>query len=119
MRELSGIYKALADETRLQIMGMLLLQGELCVCDVEGALEITQSKSSRHLRTLLHAGLVTNRRKGAWMFYQIPKNLGVPHKGIVRGLRQALGNENIGNLKVKLSSWFEKKQQTKTVCKAS
>ncbi len=119
MRGLAEIYKALSEETRLQIMGMLLLHGELCVCDVEGALEITQSKSSRHLRTLLHAGLVSNRRAGTWMYYRIPKDLGEPHKVIVRALRKALGDENIADLEARLSRWFEKKEQTRAACKAS
>ncbi|MBW1808943.1 MAG: metalloregulator ArsR/SmtB family transcription factor [Deltaproteobacteria bacterium] len=119
MRMLTEIYKALSEETRLQIMGMLLLHGELCVCDVEGALEITQSKSSRHLRTLLHSGLVTNRRGGSWMHYRIPKNLSEPHSVIIRTLRKALGDENIADLEVKLSEWFKKKERIGTACKAS
>ena len=64
MRGLAEIFKALSEETRLQIMGMLRLHGELCVCDVEGALEITQSKPSRHLRTLLHEGLAFSLGQG-------------------------------------------------------
>jgi ArsR family transcriptional regulator, arsenate/arsenite/antimonite-responsive transcriptional repressor len=119
MRELAEIYKALSEETRLKIMGMLLLHGELCVCDVEGALEITQSKSSRHLRTLLHSGLVTNRRGGSWMHYRIPKELGEPHKEIVQTLRKVLGHEHIADLELRLSVWFEKKQQSGAVCQVS
>jgi ArsR family transcriptional regulator, arsenate/arsenite/antimonite-responsive transcriptional repressor len=44
---------------------------ELCVCDIMGALGITQSKASRHLRYLFNAGLVTDRREGLWMYYRI------------------------------------------------
>ena len=71
MQELAELFKALADDTRLCILAMLLKYSELCVCDFEGALGITQSKSSRHLRNLLNAGLVQNRREGAWMLYRL------------------------------------------------
>ncbi|MCA8947537.1 MAG: metalloregulator ArsR/SmtB family transcription factor, partial [Planctomycetes bacterium] len=71
MRELSDIFKALADETRLAIMALLLEHGELCVCDIEQAIGATQSKTSRHLRYLLHAGLVQDRREGVWVHYSL------------------------------------------------
>ena len=67
-------FKSLADETRLKILGLLLEGGELCVCDVIGALGITQSKASRHLRYLYHLGWVTDHRDGLLMNYR----LGVP-----------------------------------------
>jgi hypothetical protein len=35
------------------------------------ALDITQSKASRHLATLRHARLVTDRREGTWSYYAI------------------------------------------------
>ncbi len=83
MRELATIFKALSDETRLGIMALLIEYGELCVCDIEEALETSQSKTSRHLRTLLHAGLVQDRREGVWVHYSIPKGMD-DVRGIVR-----------------------------------
>ncbi|MCZ7608291.1 MAG: metalloregulator ArsR/SmtB family transcription factor [Planctomycetota bacterium] len=71
MRELADIFKALGDETRLQILSLLLKHGELCVCDIENVIGATQSKTSRHLRYLLHAGLVQDRRVGVWVHYHI------------------------------------------------
>jgi len=64
------LFKALADETRLRILG-LLREGELCVCDVMKVLELPQSKVSRHLAYLRNAGLVTGRREGVWMHYRL------------------------------------------------
>ena len=87
MNELAKALKALSEETRLQIAALLIWQGELCVCDVEGVLGITQSKASRHLRYLLNAGLVKNRRAGVWMHYYIPKDLPPPQKQIVAMLK--------------------------------
>src|SRR6266581_2673085 len=45
---MEGFFKALADATRLRILG-LLLTGEVCVCHIHESLRIPQSKASRHL----------------------------------------------------------------------
>ena len=58
MRTLTSVFKALSDETRLQMLGLLLKEGELCVCDFVDVSKITQSKASRHLRHLVNAGSV-------------------------------------------------------------
>ncbi|MCA9773761.1 MAG: winged helix-turn-helix transcriptional regulator [Myxococcales bacterium] len=74
---LSRTMKALADPTRLEILALLARHGELCVCDVERVLRITQSKTSRHLRYLEQAGLLQSRRDNVWMYYRIdPKPRG-------------------------------------------
>ena len=87
MRTLEKIFKALADETRLKILALLLKRGELCVCEFEGVLKITQSKSSRHLRYLLHAGLVEDRRDGLWVHYRIARNPSPEHRIILKALK--------------------------------
>ena len=56
MNELTSIFKALSDETRLRII-KLLEQGELCVCDITAALNMVQPKVSFHLNALKEAGL--------------------------------------------------------------
>ncbi|HNQ30775.1 MAG: DNA-binding transcriptional repressor ArsR [Euryarchaeota archaeon ADurb.BinA087] len=66
------IFKALSDETRLRIY-LLLGNGELCVCQIQVALALPQTKISRHLTVLRNAGLVTARREGLWMYYQRAK----------------------------------------------
>ena len=71
MRGLASVFRALSDETRLQMLGLLLREGELCVCDFVEVLAVTQSKASRHLATLKHAGLVTDRRDGLWSHYAL------------------------------------------------
>lgn len=67
---LAGLCKALADPTRLRILGVLG-GGEVCVCDIHEALSLTQPKVSRHLAYLRRAGLVTARRDGLWMHYRL------------------------------------------------
>lgn len=64
------LFKALADATRLRILG-LLLTGEVCVCDIHESLKIPQPKASRHLAYLRRSGLVETRREGLWMHYRL------------------------------------------------
>jgi len=70
VKSLIPFFRALADETRLRIV-MLLLHGELCVCDLMAILDAPQSKLSRHLAYLKHSGIVSGRREGVWMHYSL------------------------------------------------
>ena len=70
MNELLSVFKALSDETRLRIV-KLLENGELCVCHIVAAVDMSQSKISFHLKTLKDAGLVKDRRDGKWMHYRL------------------------------------------------
>lgn len=90
MRDLVELHKAMADETRLRILCVLQALGELCVCDVEAGLDITQSRASRHLNQLRQAGLVVDRRDGAWVYYRIAEPLSPAAQACLKGLRDAL-----------------------------
>lgn len=68
--EMERLFKALADATRLRILG-LLLSGEVCVCDIHESLKIAQPKASRHLAYLRRSGLVETRREGLWIHYRL------------------------------------------------
>jgi len=70
MEGLIDIFKAFSDETRLRIL-KLLEGGELCVCDIVAALNMTQPNVSFHLGVLKEAGLIKDRRKGKWIHYSI------------------------------------------------
>ena len=74
MKDAAQFFKVLADEARLKIIWLLFHHEELCVCDVMAALGITQSKASRHLATLKHAGLATDRKDGLWSHYALPRS---------------------------------------------
>lgn len=72
-RELGAIdrlLKALADPTRLRIIG-LLQDGEVCVCHIHDSLKISQPKTSRHLAYLRRAGVVTTEKRGLWVYYRL------------------------------------------------
>ena len=64
------IFKALAEESRLRILA-LLMQGEMCVCEIEDCLELTQSNASRHLTVLKNAGILTSTKKAQWAYYKL------------------------------------------------
>jgi ArsR family transcriptional regulator len=71
MELLAKSFKALSDESRLRILGIILSSEELCVCDIGYVTGFTQTKVSRHLSYLKNAGLVEDRRQGLWMLYRI------------------------------------------------
>jgi ArsR family transcriptional regulator len=68
-----GIFKALGEEVRLRIFALLLLQGELCVCDLENALNMSQPRISQHLLKLKNAELINDKKVGKWKHYYISK----------------------------------------------
>lgn len=70
VRSLTKLFRALGDETRLRIVA-LLSHGELCVCHIEKALDLSQPNVSRQLGILRAAGIVDARRDGSWMYYAL------------------------------------------------
>jgi ArsR family transcriptional regulator len=64
-------YKCLSDETRLSCVLLISKEQELCVCELTGALEVSQPKISRHLAQLREGGLLQDRREGQWIYYKI------------------------------------------------
>lgn len=69
--ELANLFKALSEPVRVRLMALLMAKGELCVCELVSALELSQSVVSRHLAYLRNNKLVTTRREGIWIYYQI------------------------------------------------
>lgn len=73
MKKTTALFKALAHQTRLRIL-CLLLDGEVCVCQIMAVLGLPQSTASRHLAILKNAGLVEDRRDGTWSHYSLARN---------------------------------------------
>jgi ArsR family transcriptional regulator len=115
MNNLADTLKALSDETRLQIVTLLLQREELCVCDFVGALSLTQSKASRHLRYLYHAGLVKDRREGLWMHYRLSPDLSVEQATIIEALSKAIKTEQKSDLLQQLDDWLKLKGEKRTL----
>ena len=72
MEKYTEMFKALSNETRLSIL-VILNQHELCVCQIEDFLNLSQVSVSRHLTILRNAKLVTYRREGLHIYYSIIK----------------------------------------------
>lgn len=70
LRELADFYKVFGDATRIRIL-CVLLQAEVCVCDLAELLGMTQSAISHQLRVLKQMKLVKNRRDGKTVYYSL------------------------------------------------
>lgn len=90
VERLASVFKALSDETRLKILYLLGIR-PLCVCEIMGALNITQTKASRHLIYLKNAGLLGSRKEDRWVLYEIRKDLPEALKGILEKARLLTG----------------------------
>lgn len=72
-------FKVLSETTRLRIIA-LLLNREMCVCEIECSLELTQSNASRHLTALTRSGILTKRKQAQWTYFRINENFQTEHK---------------------------------------
>lgn len=73
---MSGLFKALADDTRVKIVYSLTRE-ELCVCDVACILGTNVATASHHLRLLRNLGLARQRKEGKFVYYSLgDKKLG-------------------------------------------
>ena len=68
------VFKALADESRLRILHLILRNKEMCTSDLEHVLDYTQTKTSRHLGYLRSAGLLTTRKIDQWVYYTLKED---------------------------------------------
>ncbi|MFJ6844120.1 ArsR/SmtB family transcription factor [Streptomyces griseoluteus] len=69
--ELAKVFKALGDPVRLRLLSMIASRagGEVCVCDLTPAFELSQPTISHHLKLLRQAGLIDCERRGTWVYY--------------------------------------------------
>lgn len=85
------IFKALSDENRIRILN-LLKEGELCVCEIESILGISQSNASRHLNKLKGLKIIDAEKKAQWVYYSIDKNFVTENKMLYEYLKEQLRN---------------------------
>ena len=66
------LLKALANPVRLRLMSLVASRegGEACVCDLNGAFELSQPTISHHMKVLHEAGLVDRDKRGVWVYYR-------------------------------------------------
>ena len=70
-----AFYKCLSEDTRLKCLLLITLKGELCVCELISALQLSQPKVSRHLAELRKCGILSDNRRGKLVFYQLNQTL--------------------------------------------
>lgn len=70
MNSLTEFFKLLSDETRLRIL-ILLYHKKLCVCELQGIMEESQPKVSKHLAKLRDLGIVQDERQEQFIFYYL------------------------------------------------
>jgi len=101
MKDFVAVMKALADPARIKIVKMLETR-EMCVCEVQAALDIPQPTVSKHLKVLEGAGLVASRREGLWINYYLPAEPGSIYAA---------------QLLTDLRNWFGNHQEVRMLCK--
>ncbi len=71
--ELAKVFKALGDPVRLRLLSMIASRegGEVCVCEMTPAFELSQPTISHHLKLLRQAGLIDCERRGTWVYYWV------------------------------------------------
>lgn len=70
---LAGMFKALGDPTRVKLLSLMAAapDGEACVCDLTGPVELSQPTVSHHMRILVQAGLAAREQRGRWAYYRV------------------------------------------------
>ena len=112
MRSQAELFKAFADETRLKMLVILARHGELCVCDFEGALGLSQSTASRHLRRLYAAGLVDHRRRGPWVHYRLRDPLPPDRRAVLDALLAIVSRDQVDRLDARVRRWLDGRAAT-------
>jgi ArsR family transcriptional regulator, arsenate/arsenite/antimonite-responsive transcriptional repressor len=70
---LAPVFKALGDPVRLRLVSLIGARdgGEVCVCDLTSAFDLSQPTISHHLKVLREAGLIDSERRGTWVYYRL------------------------------------------------
>jgi ArsR family transcriptional regulator len=78
------VMKALSDPNRVKIIKMLQHK-KMCVCEMQAALQIAQPTVSKHLKILEDVGLITFRKEGVWVNYQLADGRSSPYAASILG----------------------------------
>lgn len=83
------IFKALADENRLRVF-IILLYDELCVCELEVILNLSQSNVSKHLSKLRAAGIIESQKDAQWVHYKVSEAFKLEQPELVKALEKSI-----------------------------
>lgn len=71
----TDFFKCLSDPTRLDILKLVLVKQNICVCELTEALNLSQPKISRHLALLRNLSVLLDQRQGQWVYYRLNPDL--------------------------------------------
>ncbi|MCF7791499.1 MAG: metalloregulator ArsR/SmtB family transcription factor [Victivallales bacterium] len=92
MDKMIKILKAVSDTSRVRIL-LSLSDKELCVCQITAMLGLAPSTVSKHISILKHAGFVSSRKSGKWIFYRLNlEEQNFPTSKIFKIIRNELEN---------------------------
>ena len=113
MKDFVKVMKALSDPNRIKIV-KLLQHKQLCVCEIQVLLDISQPSVSKHLKVLENAGIVQSLKDGLWVNYQLSDGSISPYvSSIIGNLRHWLNDDpQISDMVLKLPQ-----TQRETICK--
>lgn len=86
---IDAIFRALSEESRLRILSVIM-EREMCVCEIEVCLKMTQSNASRHLTVLKNCGILDNYKVGQWAYYKISDTFVRNHRELFEYLKYKL-----------------------------
>ena len=93
MKDFIKVMKALSDRNRVAILKMLQYR-MLCVCEAQAALGLAQPTISKHFKILEDAGLVSRKKDGLWVNYQLADGSRSPYAATLLGnLKHWLADE--------------------------
>lgn len=107
------LFSLLSDETRLRCLILLQKEGELCVCEISQIMESIQPKISRHLALMRTSGLVSDERRGQWVYYSLNPSLPDWAKRIIESALENLIKEEPYNSDIKKICSLKKKNMCK------
>ncbi len=70
---ISKLMVSFSDPFRLEIID-IMMDGEVCVCDIMKLTKLSQSRISYHIKILKDSGLISDRQEGRWVYYNLKKD---------------------------------------------
>ncbi len=92
--DITSKFKLLSDENRLRILNLIMYE-DLCTCEIETILELSQSNTSRHLNKIKSLSFIESYKDGNWVHYKINKNK--TDDMLIEYLKQEFPKETIFN----------------------
>ncbi|WP_407304396.1 metalloregulator ArsR/SmtB family transcription factor [Acinetobacter sp.] len=71
----TDFFKCLSDPTRLDILKLVIVKQNICVCELTERLQLSQPKISRHLALLRNLSILLDQRQGQWVYYRLNPHL--------------------------------------------